>query len=98
MMNDYEEDLDGFPAENKENLAESMVWSIFRRVDRSMYIRKWNHSEDSTSFLMDRRSGSCTTSSSTTGWILQCLRQKTRPSVEEQTFRRCRTVQRTTSQ
>ena len=49
MMSDYEEDLDGFPPENKEKPAESMVWNMSRRADRSLYSRRWNHSEDSTS-------------------------------------------------
>ena len=35
MMNDYEEALDEFPAENKEKPAESMVGAYPRRVDRS---------------------------------------------------------------
>ena len=43
MMNDYEEDLDDFPAENKREPAES------RRVERSICSRKWDHNEGSTS-------------------------------------------------
>ena len=47
MMKDCEEHLDDFPARNKEKPAESMVGT--HRADRSMYSRKWNHNEDSTS-------------------------------------------------
>ena len=49
IMNDYEEDLDGFSTENKRKTARIYGWSISRSVDRSIYSRKWMHSEDSTS-------------------------------------------------
>ena len=42
-------------------------WSMSRRVDRSMYSRKWNHNKDSTSFLMDQRPGLSTRSSHFSG-------------------------------
>ena len=50
MMNDYEEDLDDFPAENRLKNGRIIGWIISRRVDRSKNVRKWYHDEDSTIF------------------------------------------------
>ena len=33
-------------------------WSTSRRVDRSVDSRKWDHDDDSTTFLLDQRPGS----------------------------------------
>ena len=40
-----------FSAENINRQAESMVWSISRRIYKSMDSCKWNHYENSTTFL-----------------------------------------------
>ena len=37
MMSDHEEDLDGFPLENKEKTGRIYGWSTSRRVDISLY-------------------------------------------------------------
>ena len=46
MMNDYDEDLDGFPPENKEQPAESTIGAY--RAEPTDVCTKWNHIEDST--------------------------------------------------
>ena len=45
-MNDYDEDLDDFPLKKQRKTSRIYVRSTSRRVDRSCYSRKWNHSED----------------------------------------------------
>ena len=76
MMNDYEEDLDNFQSENKERLVESLVWSMSRRVDRSVTVGSGITTKIPPLFLMDQRPGLSTSGWSTTGWILRYLKQK----------------------
>ena len=45
LMNDYEEDVDDFPEENKKVWPD--LWSISRRVDRSIDSWKWDHDKKS---------------------------------------------------
>ena len=76
MMNDYEEDLDDFPSENRENTAwiaglEHIAQSRQINVQQEVESQQRLHL-----FLMDQRPGLSTRSWSTTGWMLQCLMQK----------------------
>ena len=95
-MNGNEEDLDDFPAENKEKTGRIYGWSTSRRVDRSMDSKKWDHDKDSTTFcgstfwckyedLIDDRLDLT---------VLEA--EKRGPSTEEQTCRRGRNASRTT--
>ena len=52
MMNDHEEDLDDFPAENSEKPAESLV--VAYRAESTDQFQRFHL------FLMDRRPGSST--------------------------------------
>ena len=68
MTNDFEEDLDGFPLENKENRPN--LWLEHTAQSRQMYILKEVESHRRFHrFLKDRRPGSS---------------RKTRASTEEQ--------------
>ena len=62
MMNDYEVDLDDFPAENKENPPESLVGAYRAESDRSIHSRKVESQQRFHLFLMDQRRGSVTRS------------------------------------
>ena len=94
MMIDYEEDLDDLQLKTKKNRPD--LW--LEHIGQSRQISLQQEVESQRRFhlsLMDRRPGLSARSQSTTGWILQCLKQKTRSSTEEQTCRRRRNVQRT---
>ena len=45
LVNDHEEDLDDFPAENRAKTWRVIGRSMSRRVDRSKNSRKWNHNK-----------------------------------------------------
>ena len=49
-MSDYEEDFGDFPSEYKEEPKRIIGWSISRRVDITIYSRKWNHNKNSSFF------------------------------------------------
>ena len=62
MMNDSEESLDHFPAENKEKPAESMV-GVFRAESSDLHVAGSGITAKNPPLsLMDRRSGSSMTS------------------------------------
>ena len=74
-MSDYEEDLDDFQLKTKKNRPN--LW--LEHIGQSRQISLQQEVESQRRFhlsLVDRRPGSSTRSRSTTGWILQCLKQK----------------------
>ena len=96
MMNGYEEDLDDFPAENKEKPAESVV-GAYRAESTGQYTIGSGMTtkipplfDGSTSWFKDEEL--------IDEWLdLTVLEAEKRgSSTEEQTCRRCRNVQRTT--
>ena len=75
MMNDDEEDLDNFQAENKENLAESLVGAY--RAESTGQLTAGNGITTKIPPLFDGLTSWFRYKSwSTTGWILQGLKQK----------------------
>ena len=97
MVNDSEEDLDGFPAENKETLAESLVGAY--RAESTDLFAAGSGITAKIPQLFDGSTSWLEHEELIDDWLgLTVLEaEKTRPSTEEQTCRRCRTVQRTTS-
>ena len=92
MMNDYEEDLDGFPAENRKTSR------IYRAKSTDLYTTGSGMTAKIPP-LFDGSTSRFKYEDSTEDWLglTEPEAEKTRPSTVEQTCRRNRTLQRTPS-
>ena len=95
-VNDCEEDLDGFPAANKEKPTESMVGAF--RAESTDQKTAGRGITAKIPPLFDGYAPGLKYEELVDDWLILTVLQaeKTSTSTEEQTCRRCRTVQRTT--